>query len=155
YLNLSSPTGLTIARSQGVATILNDDPVPPVVSIGNATVTEGNSGTTNATFTVSLSAASTQTVTVNYATADGSAVAGSDYTAASGILTFAPGETSKTVTVTVLGDVIDEANETFSVTLSAPTNATLGTSTGTGTITDDDTAAVAVNDVSVVEGNSG
>ena len=65
---------------------------------------EGNSGTTPAVFTVSLSSASAQTITVNYATADGSAQAGRDYQAATGSLTFNPGETTKTVTVLVNGD---------------------------------------------------
>ena len=87
------------------------------------TVTEGNAGTTAATFTVTLSAAATFPVTVNYATANGTATAGSDYTAASGTLTFAPGQTSKPITVTVNGDTAVEPNETFFVNLSAPTNA--------------------------------
>src|SRR5262249_14659846 len=101
----------------GRGTILDDD-APPALSIGDVAVTEGDSGTTDATFTVSLSAASGKTVTVDYATADGSAAAGDDYTAASGTLTFAPGETSKTVTVSVIGDRIDEDDETFVVNLS-------------------------------------
>ena len=84
------------------------------------TVTEGNSGTVNAAFTVSLSAASGQTVTVNYATANGTAVAPGDYTAASGTLTFTPGVTTQTLTVPVNGDTLNEPNETFFVNLSGP-----------------------------------
>ena len=76
-------------------------PVLPTVSIGDATVTEGNSGTKSFSFVVSLSGASTQTVTVPYATADGTATAGSDYTSTSGTLTFTPGQTSQTVSVAV------------------------------------------------------
>ena len=83
---------------KGLELCPDDDVAPlPVVSIGNVTANEGNSGTTPFTFTVSLSAASTQTVTVAYATANGTATAGSDYTAASGTVTFAPGVTSQPV----------------------------------------------------------
>ncbi|NBT14158.1 MAG: hypothetical protein EBS56_11375, partial [Planctomycetia bacterium] len=103
--------------------------------------TGGAVTTTPATFTVSLSAASTQPVTVQYATANGTAVAGSDYAAASGTLTFAPGETQKLVTVLVSRDTTAEASETFSLTLSNPTNATLTKAAATGTIVDDDTVA--------------
>ena len=113
----------------------------PSVSVGNVSLTEGDSGTKQFNFTVSLSASSSSTVTVQYATANGSASSGSDYTATSGTLTFAPGETQKTVTVDILGDVDGEANETFTVTLSSPTNAALGTSEGTGTILNDDLTA--------------
>jgi N,N-dimethylformamidase beta subunit-like, C-terminal/Concanavalin A-like lectin/glucanases superfamily/Bacterial Ig-like domain/Bacterial Ig domain/Calx-beta domain len=118
-------------------------PPPPTISINNVSVTEGNSGTVNATFTVTLSAASSQTVTVTYATADGTATAGSDYTAVPPTtLTFTPGQTSKTVAVSVLGDTAFEANETFFVNLSNPTNATFADSQGLGTITDDDNGLI-------------
>src|SRR5205814_8228637 len=104
-----------------------------------ASVTEGNSGTTALTFSVSLTQASSQTVTVNYATADGTAtVAGADYQAASGTLTFAPGQTTQTVTVLVNGDTVVEPNETFTLTLTSPGGATLGRSDATGTIINDD-----------------
>ena len=118
------------------------------ISINDISVTEGNAGTTtSATFTASLSSASTSTVTVDYATADGGgskggswATAPSDYLAASGMLTFAPGDTSESITVTVNGDATDEPDEAFNVVLSSPTNATIGDGTGTGTILDDDGA---------------
>ena len=77
-----------------------------------------------ATFTVTLSSSSSQTVTVGYATAAGTATAGSDYTATSGTLTFAPGVTSQAVLVGVLGDSVDELDETLTVSLSTPVNAT-------------------------------
>ena len=78
-------------------------------------------------------------MTVNYATANGTATRRRDYTAAAaGTLTFAPGETTKTVTVAVNGDTLDEADETFTVNLSAATNATIADGQGVGTITDDD-----------------
>jgi serralysin len=123
------------------------------LSIGDISLQEGNSGTTNAVFTVSLSGASSKTVTVNYATANGTAIADSDYTATSGILTFNPGETSKTVSVQVVGDTLSESNETFSVNLSGATNASIADSQGMGTIQDDD-ITLSINDVSVTEGNS-
>jgi YVTN family beta-propeller protein len=116
----------------------NDNDPPPSISINNVTVTEGNTGTVNAIFTVSLSAASGQTVTVNYATADGSATAGTDYVATSGTLTFESGETSKTVIVVVNGDTLNETNETFFLNLTAPTNATIADGQGVGTIINDD-----------------
>ena len=117
-------------------------PIPPgtpSISIADApAVTEGNAGTVAATFTVTLSAASDQTVTVDYATADGSATAGSDYQAASGTLTFAPGETSKTITVLVNGDRLAEPNETFVVNLSSPDQRDHRRRPGVGTILDDE-----------------
>jgi ribosomal protein L35AE/L33A len=152
-LNLSNPINATLADNSGVGTIVDDD--TSAVSIGNASVTEGNAGSVAAAFAVTLSVPNSRTVTVNYQTADGTATAGSDYTTASGTVTFAPGETAKTVSVPVLGDVIDEADETFTVTLSSPTNATLGSATGVGTIVDDDTATISINDASVTEGNTG
>lgn len=111
----------------------------PAISIADVTVTEGNSGTTTAAFRVTLSAASTTPVTVNYATADGTAKAGTDYTAALGTLTFAPGQTSLMVNVAVAGDSIVEANESFTLALSAPTGATIARTSAIGTITNDDT----------------
>lgn len=111
---------------------------PPTISIANAAVAEGNSGSTNMAFTATLSKASDKTVTVGYATANGTATAGSDYTAASGTLTFAPGVTAQQVNVSVIGDTTVEPTETFTVALSNPTNGTLATATATGTITNDD-----------------
>ena len=97
-------------------------------------------------FTVTLSAASGLPVTVHYATADGTATAGSDYTAASDtLLTFNPGETSKTVTVQVNGDMTVEANETFFVNLTNASGGTIVDGQGQGTITDDDGAPPALN----------
>ncbi|MEQ1856709.1 MAG: Calx-beta domain-containing protein [Longimicrobiales bacterium] len=139
-VNLSNPSNATIADNQGVGTINDNDPTP-TLSIGDVTVTEGDAGTVNANFTVTLSAASGQTVTVQYATSNGTATAPADY-AAIGLttLTFTPGVTTQPVTIVVQGDQIDEANDTYTVTLSSPSNATLLDGTGLGTITDDDTA---------------
>src|SRR5205823_6576333 len=110
------------------------------LSINNTSVTEGNNGNNQADFIVTLSAASGRTVTVNYATADGTATAPADYFSQSATLTFLAGETTKTINVQVRGDVLNEANETFTVNLSNPTNATITAATGTGTIIDDDPA---------------
>jgi chitinase len=115
-------------------------PKPPAASIADATVVEGASGTAVLTFPVTLSAASTKPVSVAFATADGTATAGSDYVAASGSLTFRPGEKSKTVDVTINGDTAIESDETFTVTISNPTNATLVDGSATGTIRNDDLA---------------
>jgi hypothetical protein len=133
------------------------DPVLPTLSVADTSVTEGNAGTTSATFTVTLSAASSKTVTVNYATANGSATtADNDYVASSGTLTFAPGETSKPITVPVNGDSKHEPDETFTVTLSNPVRATLATATGTGTVQNDDPVpALSISGVALPEGNGG
>ena len=111
----------------------------PSVSVGDASVTEGNAGTTPLSFPVTLSAASTQPVSVTYATADGTATAPSDYAAASGTVTFGPGETSKTISVGVVGDVAIEQDEALTVTISGAVGATVATGTATGRITNDDT----------------
>jgi hypothetical protein len=110
----------------------------PKLSVNNVTVTEGNSGLTPATFTVSMDKASPVPVTVKYATANGSATAPADYQAAAGTLTFAPGQTQKPVTVNVVGDLVDEPNETFHLALSAPSGATIADGDGLGKILDDD-----------------
>jgi hypothetical protein len=113
---------------------------PPVtISIGDVSVAEGNSGTANAVFTVSLSGVASVPVAVDFATADGTAVAGSDYAAAAGTLTFTPGQTSKAITVLVNGDTAVEPDETFFVNLSNPSGATIADGQGVGTITNDDT----------------
>ncbi len=111
----------------------------PSLALGDARVTEGNSGRTNAVFTVSLSPPSANAVTVSYATADGTATSPVDYTASSGSLTFAPGETSKTIAVPVVGDAVMEPDEVFSLSLSNASNATIGDPQGIGTIVNDDT----------------
>ncbi len=150
----SAPTNIKV---NGVAVGTVTPPAAPAVSIADVSVAEGNSGTTNANFTVSLSKASTTPVTIGYATSNGTATAGTDYTATSGTLTFAPGTTTQTLAVKVLADTTVEPSETFTVTLAKPTGATLTQATATATITNDDTAAptVSIADVSVAEGNSG
>jgi uncharacterized repeat protein (TIGR01451 family) len=120
--------------------LLTVDPPLPSLSIDDVSKNEGDSGTTAFDFTVSLSGPSTSGVTVDYASADGTANAPGDYQAATGSLTFAAGETSKTVTLQVNGDTSVEPDETFAVNLSNASGATIASGTGTGTIANDDSA---------------
>ncbi len=144
--------------SNAVSVLLNDGAWPGPNStplrIGDVTLTEGNTGTVAALFTVTLSAPSDQPVTIAYATGNGTATAGSDYQAASGTLTFAPGETSKTITVQVNGDRLGEASETFFVNLSSPINAIITDGQGVGTIADDE-PRISIGDFRKVEGKKG
>ena len=157
FVALSNASQGFIADNLGVGIIANDD---GALSISDVSKAEGNTGLTPFTFTVSLANATTKTVTVNYATADGSAtVAGGDYVAASGTLTFNPGDVSKTVTVSVKGDTVYEPDETFLVNLSGASNAAIVDDQGLGTILNDDDGPalplISINSVTVIEGNSG
>jgi ribosomal protein L35AE/L33A len=153
-VNLSSATNATIADNSGLGTITDND--TSTITIGASTVTEGNSGTVNAAFNVSLSAPTSGTVTVDWATANGSATANGDYIGDNGTVTFNPGEVSQQIVVQVVGDIAVEPNETFSVNLSNPTNATIvGSGFALGTITDNDTPTITIVGVAVTEGNSG
>jgi len=127
----------------------------PSISVRDVVVAEGNSGTTQATFVVALSGPATQTVSFSYATANGTATAGSDYVATSGAGSFAPGEVEKPVVVLVNGDTVDETQETFFLDISNVQNATVSSNRGTGFINDDDGPTISINDVSISEGNSG
>ena len=115
--NPQPPATADITTATGTGTITDNDPTPSLV-INDVSLTEGNAGTTNADFTVTLSAPSGRTVTVNYATANATAVQPGDYTTTSGTLTFTPGQVLKTISVPVVGDAIDEIDETFFVNLS-------------------------------------
>ena len=138
-LTLSAPTGgATLGSpSSAVLTIADDDPTPSL-SVGDVSVSEGDGGAVSATFNVTLSSPSGRAVTVSYATADGTATAGADYAAASGVLTFAPGQMSKTVGLNVTGDTLFEPDESFFVNLTSPANATVGDGQGQGWIRNDD-----------------
>lgn len=128
-----------MARPQGAGFDLGAyERFVPTIGIDDVAVVEGTGGTVNAVFTVSLSAASVQAVTVGFQTANGSATAGSDYTAASGALSFAPGQVARSVSVAVLGDAAIEPDESFTVGLSSIVNATAGDVQGLATILDDD-----------------
>jgi hypothetical protein len=141
-VNLSNPSGLSIADGQAIVTILDDE--PPTLSVSDVTVAESNSGTVNAVFSVSILRAPTQQVTVAYATANGTATtSGSDYTAASGTLTWAASDgAAKSVTVSVSGDTLEESGETFKLVLSSPSNASLADATGLCVIVDNDAAGM-------------
>jgi hypothetical protein len=126
------------------------------LSINDVTLPEGNSGTTSFGFTVSLSAPSTSTVTVKYATADGTATShgkDADYSAAKGTLTFNPGETVKTITVLVNADTLVEPDETFVVSLSAPSGAAIADGQGIGTILNDDGLALPIEETATKPGH--
>jgi hypothetical protein len=155
-VSLTSSTNAQLSATKtAVGTITNNVTVP-ALSVNNATGLESSSANKTMTFTVTLSAASGQTVTVQYATADGTAVAGTDYTATSGTLSFAAGTTSKTVTVTVLAGATFGPSKTFSLNLSNPSNATVSQGTGTGTIIEAGAApTLSINSVSTTEGSSG
>ncbi|MDX8392453.1 MAG: DUF1566 domain-containing protein [Mariprofundaceae bacterium] len=122
----------------------------PTLSIADKSVPEGSTGgATNLVFTATLSATSTSNVTVNYATSDGTALSASDYTATTASLSIPAGSTTGTMTVIVSADTTAEQSETLSLTLSSPTNATLGTSTATGTILNDD--SFGLNDTGITQ----
>jgi uncharacterized repeat protein (TIGR01451 family) len=143
YFNEAGATaeGFSVAPTGPTAPIeVTGEPGPPSISIGNASVTEGDSGSVNAPFNVTLSEDSPNTVTVDYATGDDTATAPEDYLQSSGTVTFAPGDTSETINVSVVGDTLDEPDETFFVNLSNPQNATISDGQGVGTIEDDDGA---------------
>jgi hypothetical protein len=137
-LRLSDVSGATISKSIGVATILESDRLPqPVVLIDDISVAEGNAGTTDAIFNVRLSFASALPVVVAWRTEDGSARDDSDYTAAIGTLTFAPGETTLPVTVKINGDTTSEPNENFRVVIIGTSNAIAGSGASCTIINDD------------------
>ena len=152
-VTISNASNATISDATATFTITEDDSGPSL-SINDRSVDE-DAG--SATFTVTMSPTSASTVTVDYATSNVTATAGSDYTSASGTLTFSAGDSSKTISVTVANDSIDEANETASITLSNASGAATSDSTGSLTITDDDAPpTISINSsASVTEGNSG
>jgi hypothetical protein len=141
-VNLGTPSLGTVERldSQAVGTIVDDD--LPQVSISGTTVVERDGPGLVASLPVVLDQASPTTVTVPWSSANGTATSPSDFTAASGTFTFAPGQTAKTVQVAIMGDLVPEPSESFSVNLGTPTGATLAASAGVVTIRDDDPAPV-------------
>ena len=136
---LWNTAGEQIADFSGV-TVTNEEPAAPSVSVSDARAAEGEA----VEFTVSLSEASDEQVTVDYATSDGTAESGTDFTAGSGTLTFSANDTSETVRVETADDSADEEDETFTLTLSNPAGATLDDAQATGTIEDDDEALAAL-----------
>ena len=161
-------TGIALATLQAGAVVTasnfaisgaSSNPVVGNISISDVTITEGNAGTSIATFTVTRTGG-TAAFDVNYATADGTATAGSDYVAQpTGTVSFAAGDLTKTISVTINGDTTVEPDETFFVNLLGATNGgTIVKSQGTGTITNDDYGVVgniSISDVTITEGNAG
>jgi hypothetical protein len=150
-LQLLNPTsGAVLASATG--TILNDDNNSKL-TINDASADEPSTGTATLKFTISLAPASDRAVSVNWATANGTAAAGADYTAASGSVSFAPGETTKDVTVSVTGDTVNEDNETLLVNLSGAGGAAVSDAQGQGTIIDKNAPpSLSINDVLTREG---
>ena len=158
FVNLTSPSGnAVLLDGQAVGTIQPAVPIPNL-TVNNVIDTEGNSGTKPYVFTATLSSPASEQIRVAYATADGTAtVADNDYVAQSGTLTFAPGASQATVTISVLGDMTLEPTETFSLNLS-PISGTLGTvqTQAIGTIQNDDgPPTITIDDATVVGGSSG
>ena len=151
-VTLRAAAKATVATATGTGTITDNDDAPEL-SVGNGSLTEG-AGDGRMAFAVRLDAESGRTVTVQYRTADGSATAGTDYTAVNGTLTFRAGTTLRTVAVPITDDGLDEPEEEFTVTLGAAANATVATATGTGTIADNDAAPeLSIADGSLTEGS--
>jgi hypothetical protein len=126
FIQLTGAANAELVKDRAVGRIVDNDALP-TISINSVTVKEGDSGTTNAIFTVTLSAISSETVSVNFTTTPSSATAPSDFVSSSGLLTFGPGTTTQSITITVNGDNIDEPHESFIVDLSDPIHAVLGT----------------------------
>ncbi len=143
-LKLSNPVNATLAASEAIGTILNDDmpSVLPEITTFPAAANEGDSGNQTLVFTLSLSVSASEDVRVDFATEDATATAGSDYQSASDTATIAAGDTSTTVAVTIVGDIDVEVDETFLLKLTNPVNATLAASEVVGTIVNDDILVV-------------
>ncbi|MEY2550640.1 MAG: hypothetical protein QOG12_784 [Verrucomicrobiota bacterium] len=140
------PGASTVLTANGCAGSVATCGTTPTLSVDDVTIVEGNGGSANAVFTVSLSSVGQNLITVNFATADGTATsADNDYVPVNGSLSFVPGETTKSITVAIVGDAKPETNETFSINLSSPANAVLGKRTGQGTITNDDHATPGIS----------
>jgi ELWxxDGT repeat protein len=154
-VHLSGPLGGTLGVNTTHTATIGDDDAPPMVSIGDVSVTEGDTGATPASFTVSLSAPSGKLVTVGHQTSDGTATAGADYAPAEGMIVFPEGSTLQTVAVAVTGDHVHESGETFFVNLSSPLNATLADGQGLGTIMDDDSQGLSIGHLEIAEPDSG
>ncbi len=149
-----------IPKPNNVSVLINRCPAPPlsqpILSINDVTLTEGDSGISSATFSVNLSAPSSKTVSVSFYSAPQDATKDVDYQTTLGRITFEPGTTSKTITVQIIGDTLDEFDEQFSVLLAYPLNANVSKGGGNGTILDNDPPPnVSISDISVLEGNSG
>lgn len=153
HLDLAHPTAASVGRARATATIVDDDGI--LVDIADTEVREGDMGTVELVFPLVLSTPSAARVVVDVSTAPGTAIPGVDYVARTAAVVFEPGTTRQTFAVTVLGDEIDEADETLTSTLVRATGASLGRSQAVGIIQDDDVPAVTVADTSVREPTEG
>ncbi|MCB8942758.1 MAG: protein kinase [Ardenticatenaceae bacterium] len=156
FVNFSGVTGgATMPNPQAQITILDDDDAPALF-IADASVLEETGGNSTAVITVTMTGSSGLPISVDYATTDGTAVAGLDYTAATNTLNWAAGDSSpKFINISVATDSLNEFDETFLVDLSNAVNATIGTAQSTVTIVDDDFPTLAIADASIVEGTGG
>jgi Tol biopolymer transport system component len=155
-ITLSNPVGATLGDGVGTCLIVDNDPLP-IISINDASVAEGDTGTRNAVFQLSLSAPSGRPVTLQYSASDGTAASGYDYSQQySNTVTFAPGMTTATINVAVNGDTLREGDEIFFLNFSNPVNATLSDNQAVGTIIDEPTDTgvplITINDSSAGEG---
>lgn len=139
--------GAVAPRNASTALAPCGGPTLPTATVANAAGPEGDSGNTPLTFTVTLSANATSNVTFSYATANGTAIAGTDYVATSGTGTINAGSATATIPVDVIGNTTPQANRTFTLNITAITNATPSTLTATGTIQDDDVATRAIHEI--------
>jgi hypothetical protein len=157
WITAAALTGCLVPTCAGAGTVTPGAfLLAPSISIGGASLNEGDTSLSTASFAVVLSAASGDTVTVHYQTSDGTANSGSDYQSTSGELSFAPGQTLRNIDVSVYGDLVHEIDESFAVDLSDPTNATIASSHAEGVIVNDDTPpTLHIDDVSIAEGQSG
>ncbi|MBL6704817.1 MAG: VCBS repeat-containing protein [Planctomycetaceae bacterium] len=150
FVELSNPTGAAVISDRQAQGLISDDdggnPLPTIAITSQVLPAEGNGTNTTVVLTVNLSAVSTNTVTVEFETGGLTAISNVDFVQTMGTVTFAPGETTQTVSVDVVGDRLFEADETFAVNLLNPVNATLSTSAGIVTITNDDSGVIQDSD---------
>ena len=140
FLDISNVQNATVSSNRGTAFIVDDD--GPTISVNDVSVTEGNSGTKNATFTLTLSGPSVEAIAVRVVTTAGTASASSDYNPINLVVTFQPGTVTRTFDVGIIGDTNLESNETFSVNITEAFATTVADGEGVCTILDDDTLLV-------------
>jgi subtilisin-like proprotein convertase family protein len=154
FLSLTNAVRVSLTNSFLRATITNDDQ-PPLISVNDTIISEGNSGCTQAVFTVSLLTPTDLDVSVGFTSVDMTATNGFDYVPTNGSLTFPPGVTNLPVPVCIIGDLFDEFAENFILRLNSPGGGSLSKADGIGTIIDDDPPEIRVFPASVVEGHTG
>jgi len=157
-VTLSAPSaGTSIGSQSSVMVVITEDDPQPQVSIADASLREGNSGTSDMAFTLTLTGSTSLVATLHYSTYSQSAVAGEDFQTVNGTVTFNAGETQKTINVPIIGDTVDEPDETFRVMISSVAYVTVSRDTAVGRIINDDRPAnvITASDVTIREGNGG